>query len=190
MTIINRIHKVIENPKKLEKAYENMLSELFEIPLWQSGSVKHKRILWTQGKNARAEDRAIFASSGLYIWGIGERPLYIGITSNSFNKRFSRYIWQKKSQCNLAKEYRDSLVLNGINGLPAEVRAFGYNARFRGAERFANEGIENVWFALFPHDDNVVVAEVERYLIPVADTWNRREGLPPLLNEQHNRGND
>jgi len=177
----------------LDAAYDKILTDLFESPTWNSGPVPHRRILWTNGRKARAEDREAFRSPGLYFWGIEQRPLYIGITCGSFDKRFNRYIWGRRSQCNLAHDFEASIKTNGINGFSSEIIEWyarqhpGSTIRLRGAVRFANEGVASIWFALFPHGTTTEIEQLERAIIPVANAWNLRCGLRPLLNVEFNR---
>jgi hypothetical protein len=145
------------------------------------------------GRKARCDDPETFNSPGLYLWGTQERPLYVGITCKGFGSRFSRYIWATRSQCNLARDFEPFLIATGIDGFPPEILAWyakshgSSKARLRGAARFAEEGIRNIWFALLPHDDLVQIEEIERHLVPIADGWNRCRGLRSLLNVEFNR---
>lgn len=186
-----RLYDAVGDSDSLEAAYDVVLRNLFESPLWESGTVELRRILWSQGRQARSQDA--FGSPGLYLWGIETRPLYIGMTLGSFRKRFSRYIWQERSQCNLAEKFEASLVSDDINGYPAEIREWyarqfrGSEVRLRGAVRFAREGIAGVWFALFPHNRPAEIKHLERALVPVAGAWNHRRSLRPLLNVEFTR---
>ena len=187
------LYKEIGNPDSLGRAYDQVLRDLFESPLWERGTVESRRVLWSHGPQARTEDIRAFHSPGLYLWGIEDRPLYIGKTRGSFGKRFARYIWHERSQCNLAKNFESALVSDGLDGFPAEIRDWyarqfrGSKVRLRGAVRFAKEGIARVWFALFPHNGLAEIEELERALVPVAEAWNVYWGLQPLLNVEFNR---
>jgi len=191
----SHLYEAVGDSALLDAAYNKALMDLVGRPLWEGGTVLHRRILWSQGFRARTEDRTTFRLPGLYLWGIDDRPLYIGITRGSFSKRFSRYIWHPRSQCNLAKDFEAALITDDINGFPVEItewyaRCFGGSkVRLRGAVRFAKEGIASVWFALFPHNSKAEIEELERALVPVAEAWNYRRGLPPLLNVEFNRRN-
>jgi hypothetical protein len=193
LSAFGHLYGAVGDSDSLAAAYDKVLRDLFESPFWESGTVGLRRVLWSQGRQARTEDIRAFGSPGLYLWGIEDRPLYIGITQNSFRKRFSRYIWHPRSQCNLAQEFEASLVLHDINGFPAKIRAWyarqfgGSEVRLRGAVRFAKEGIVGVWFALFPHNSPAEIDELERALVPVAEAWNQHRGLRPLLNIEFNR---
>jgi hypothetical protein len=139
---------------------------------------------------AQTEDSETFESPGIYLWGVEDRPLYVGITRESFSKRFSRYIWSDRSQCNLAQRFEATLISTGIDGLPPEITDWyaqnfrGSKVRLRGAVRFAEEGIAKIWFALFPHNSVAEIRPLEQTLIPVADEWNKSHGLGQLLNKQ------
>jgi hypothetical protein len=147
-------------------------------------------LVWSQGRKALSEDSEVFGSPGLYLWGIDNRPLYVGITRTAFRKRFSRYIWNKRSQCKLALRYGTALRSDGINGFPVEIRDWyarsfrGSKVRLVGAVRFAQEGIDEVWFALFPHGNAEEIGVLEEAVIPLAQRWNSDHTLLPLLNIQ------
>lgn len=185
-----RLYDGVGNPDRLLAVYDSVLSDLFHNPFWESGATALRRVPWKQGMRARIGDSEAFRSPGLYLWGSEDRPLYIGITRAAFSKRFSRYIWDERSQCNLAEQYGAKLVSKDIDGFPVGITDWyaqnfrGSKVRLRGAVRFAKEGISNVWFALFPHPILAEIERVERELIPVAGTWNKCRGLRPLLNIQ------
>jgi hypothetical protein len=187
------LYEAVEVSDSLRAAYDKFLSDLFDGPFWENGIVESRRILWSDGRQALIGDTKAFASPGLYLWGIEKCPLYIGITRGSFRKRFSRYIWHERSQCNLAKEFEASLRSDAINGFPPHIREWyarnyrGSEARLRGAVRFAKEGIERIWFALLPHNSPAEIERLERALIPVAEAWNAKWGLDLLLNVEFNR---
>src|SRR4051812_18104621 len=94
----------------LAVAYNEVIHRLMAIPLWTSGSAKEQRVLWTDADSARSMDSGTFKLPGLYIWGAEARPVYIGKTASSFGKRFRRYIWSERSQCNLASEFGTALI--------------------------------------------------------------------------------
>lgn len=177
----------------LARAYDEAIKSIFATPLWISGPARERRILWMQAHLARSIDAQTFTRAGLYIWGAGERPLYIGKTETSFYKRFHRYIWNQRSQCNLARDFESELIEYGIGGFPPEIQEwyakdFGTSTvRLKGAVRFAKEGISTVWFVLLPASDACKIREVEKVLIPVANAWNLQSGRGPLLNVESNR---
>jgi len=190
-----RMYSAIEDAEALRSAYEGVLQELFKNPLWAGGPVEFSRVPWVLARQARIDDNRAFESPGLYLWGSETYPLYVGMTGKSFGKRFSRYIWSKRSQCNLAQQFEATLISNGIDGFPVEVREYareslGSEVRLHGAVRFAKVRIANVWFALFPHDNLDEIERLERALIPVASQWNNDRAPPdfrPLLNLEFNR---
>ena len=59
-------------------------------------------------------------------------------------------------QCKLAKQFEAALASKGIDGFPRAVRNWykqsygGSTVRLLGAVRFSKEGIDKIWFALFP----------------------------------------
>src|SRR6266849_7406580 len=184
-----RLYEASADSARLEAAYDNVLSHLFQNPFWKTGPTVLRRVLWNRGRRAQTEDSETFKSPGLYLWGVEDRPLYVGITRGSFSKRFSRYIWSERSQCNLAQEFEATLISKGIDGFPPEItdwyaRYFrSSKVRLDGSVRFAKEGIAKVWFALFPHATVAEIRALEQALIPVAEKWNNRRGLLPLLNK-------
>ena len=191
--LFNALHHTRADPARLYDAYDSLLRDLWDQPAWTGVGPVTGRVTWHQGRNARAAAPALFNSPGVYIWGAETRPLYIGRARNSFAKRFSRYIWSRKSQCNLARDYEGVIRADGVDGFPEEVRAWyrrGYGnslVRLEGAVRFAREGIDDVWFYLLPHVDPAAVGELERALVPVAQLWNEDHDLLPLLNKEFNR---
>lgn len=171
---------------RLLEAYDNVLQELFLKAKWSRGDAEAlQRIPWR--KAVEVKDRGPFRTRGLYIWGV-ERgkenwPIYLGITANSFHKRFARYIWNEHSQCNLADSYSRRVKKNK-NGFTRSVRIRYSRVRLIGAIRFAQEGIGNIWFALLPHSRKSDIRKLERALIPVAEAWNALHEYRPLLNIQ------
>src|SRR6266852_3790477 len=169
-----RLYEASADSARLEAAYDNVLSHLFQNPFWKTGPTVLRRVLWNRGRRAQTEDSETFKSPGLYLWGVEDRPLYVGITRGSFSKRFSRYIWSERSQCNLAQEFEATLISKGIDGFPPEITD-SYARNFRSSK---------VRFALFPHATVAEIRALEQALIPVAEKWNNRRGLLPLLNKQ------
>ncbi|HLZ90945.1 MAG TPA: hypothetical protein VKQ28_04455 [Candidatus Acidoferrum sp.] len=184
----DRIYEAVTNPEQLQAAYNDVLGDLFCNPFWEEGSTALRRILWNKGQQARAADPKAFGSPGLYLWGIEERPIYIGMTRSSFSHRFSRYIWSKQSQCELARQHEAELISKGIDGFPMDITVWyaknfrGTKVRLLGAVRFAQEGVHKIWFVLFPHAKVDEIRPLEKALIPIAEKWNERGGLRPLLN--------
>lgn len=180
------------SPTELYQAYQEFLLGLFSSPVWSGGRATGKRVHWSLGEQARRHDRETFSSPGVYLWGAEEQPLYIGITRGTFSRRFSRYIWQTKSQCKLAQEHREVLVEKRLAGFPVEIREWyrshfkGSTVRLQGAVRFAEEGIDKIWFTLLPHSVTSEIASLEPALVEVAESWNRAHGLRRLLNIEFN----
>lgn len=154
---------------------------------WPASAAPLARIPWYLGRRARDELRTLFDLPGIHVWGAGRVPLYVGKTTGSFRRRLGRFVWDARSQCNLAKDYQIQLQERGLDGFPAEIREWyrgygGTTARLRGAVAFANYGIDRIWFALLPARDPAGVDEFEHRLLPIANQWNLKRGLPPLLN--------
>ena len=183
------LHKAVGSGPELMAAYESFLSELFFQDIWSGGTLVEKRVPWTLAIRARDEARDTFASPGLYIWGVEKEPLYLGITLRSFSKRFSRYIWGKRSQCKLARDHQATLLESGVERLPEDIRAWykrghpGSTVRLQGALRFAEAGIDRIWFTLLPHTVSSEIQELERLIVPVAEAWNLSRKFEPLLNK-------
>jgi len=172
--------------------YSSLLNELLNSNFWSENTLKVPRVLWQNGRDVRNVQKELFSKSGLYLWGADNIPRYIGKTHQSFNKRFNRYIWGKKSQCNLAQEYEKELEQSGLDGFPQDIldwykKNYGNSkVRLQGAVDFAEQGLKSIWFALFPTDDLCKIDEIEKKLIPVANEWNIRNNYAPLINIQYN----
>ena len=80
------------NNKELEKYYSSVIEKMLNSNFWSEESYKAPRVNWQMGKNAHSLRNDVFSKSGLYIWGAGSIPLYIGKTHQSFKNRFNRYI--------------------------------------------------------------------------------------------------
>lgn len=167
------------------------MERLLSADFAEDAAVSERRILWTNA--ARLKNTGVFKKSGLYLWGVRQCPIYLGMTAKqTFQKRFGRYIWQGRSQCNLAKT--EGLIEHGMELFLADPaimewnrnNGLRYNPRMRAAVRFAREGIDDVWFALFPLEDPQSIKPLEKRLIPIANRWNLDRGLPPLENVENN----
>jgi hypothetical protein len=174
----------------LLETYNEVLQELFRKKQWRRGEAEPlQRIPWQKAINVKQCEP--FKACGLYVWGVqrGKRniPIYLGMTANSFYKRFARYIWDEHSQCNLADRYGNRIKKNKLSGFTRAVRRGRSKVRLAGAIRFAQEGIRNIWFALLPHWRKRDVRKLERALIPIAAAWNALYGYRPLLNIQRGR---
>lgn len=188
-TTFSQLYRHVENSKKLSVVYQDILKELDRRTFWTGGLVGLRKVLWADGFNARDEDRIVFGFPGIYLWGVENRPLYIGITRRSFRSRFNRYIWSKDSQCNLAHRYGHVLSVRGMHGFPRKILYSKSKVRREGAVRFAEEGIAKVWFGIFPHNNCAEIEALEPKLISVAQEWNRKCGFRSLLNIEFNKKN-
>ena len=103
-------------PKQLFKIYDIILTDSFTKDFWKSGNYNSQRIKWKDARRAKKEISE-FNESGIYIWGHDETPLYVGKAEKKpFASRFSRYVFSKKSQCNIAEIYTER-IKNGQNYL-------------------------------------------------------------------------
>lgn len=187
------LYDSVGNSASLEASYIEFIQTLIDNDFWNSGSCIGKRVNWKDGESLRTEERLTFSSPGLYIWGYEDRPVYIGITTSSFKKRFRRYIWERKSQCKLAEKYCSTIKTKGLDGFPEEIIKWyskGYgNSRVRlnGSVRFAQEGISKIWFTLLPYSDVNQIKKLEKELIPIAQSYNLKSGFDQLLNVEFNK---
>jgi len=187
------LKEAMNDGKEMERIYSSLIDKLLASEYWSEDKTKAPRVKWYHGKTARQIRRDVFNQSGIYLWGAGSVPRYIGKTEQTFKKRFSRYIFSENSQCNLAKKYEKEIIPEdkGYNGFPLELResfeASNRSVRLRHAVDFARHGIDNIWFTLFPANEEVAdyIGTIEETLIRVANNWNIEKGLDPLVNEQH-----
>lgn len=176
----------------IDSIFSSYINEILKSNNWKSGSITNRKIPWDKGLDAKTENADVFNSFGIYIWGGGHSPLYIGKTTTSFKKRFNRYIWSKRSQCKLAQDFGPSITKHGVDGFPMEIRDWyrrGYGnstVRLNGSVRFAREDITSIWFTLLPIECIDDVAGAEKKLIQVAQAWNAENGFEPLLNIEFN----
>lgn len=189
---MHELLKENNNGVALYDAFSHYINTLMENDLWKSGSVTNKRVFWEDGKLAREQDKESFNSPGIYIWGGDHSPIYIGKTTTSFKKRFGRYIWGSKSQCNLAKKYAPLLLECGLAGFPVEIRDWYRKnhgnslVRLNGSLRFAQEGIDKIWFALLPVKNIDEIDFLEKQLIKIAQEWNSNNERQALININFN----
>ena len=166
----------------LFKEYNDFLSSSFTKDYWTNGAYTNERINWKDAKRAKSLDS--FNSTGIYIWGCDERPIYIGkAEGQSLAKRFSRYIWQKKSQLNIATLYSEYLSSSGKRKTKYEI-AVDYDislSRAKGAKQFGEAGADKVWFIHIPLEVSVI-NQLEDRLIAIGDKWNLMHELPELIN--------
>jgi len=103
--IILKLKPKMTDFNELMKIYSSLINEIISTEYW-SRNKNTLRIKWQDGNIARSIRKDIFSCSGIYLWGADKVPRYIGKTvKQNFNKRFNKYIWGEKSQCNLAKNY-------------------------------------------------------------------------------------
>jgi hypothetical protein len=177
---------------ELANTYDSFLQTLLGSALWSQDEPGGRRIPWQALEQARSQFKNELSSPGVYLFGADESPMYIGQTGASLLSRLRRrYTRGSYAQFQLAVDHGDVLKTRGYEGLPREVlewytRSLGKSrVRLRHAAEFAKAGIESVWIALGPTRDKHGAKELERRLVPIANAWNRRHGLPDLLNVQH-----
>jgi len=191
--VFSLLKEAMNDANEIEKIYSSIINKLLASEYWSTNNKEAPRVKWYDGETAKESRREVFNCSGLYLWGAGKVPRYIGKTEQAFKKRFSRYIFSENSQCNLAKKYEKEIIPEdkGIYGFPPEIiasfEASGRSVRLRHAVDFARHGINDIWFALFPANEEVTdyIGAIEEILIRVANNWNIRNKLDPLINEQH-----
>ena len=170
-------------PKQLFKIYDLILSDSFSKNFWDSGNYKSQRIRWKDARRAKTEI-AEFDESGIYIWGFEETPLYVGKAEKKpFASRFSRYVFQKKSQCNIAEIYTER-IRNGQEKVSVKELQEEFDiskSRALGAKTFGEIGAEKIWFILIPVKKDSVT-HIETELIYIAEKWNRTKGYTDLIN--------
>lgn len=191
--ILLSLKKAMNDNKEVERIYSSIIDKILTSEFWSTNNKEALRVKWYDGRTAREVRNDIFACSGIYLWGAGEVPRYIGKAERqSFRRRFNRYIFGRNSQCDLAKIYEKEIKEKGIEGFPPDIREwyrrrFGGTVRLRHAVDFAKYGIDNIWFTLFPANEEVAgdIGTIEEILIGVANNWNINKKLEPLINEQH-----
>lgn len=155
---------------------------------------------------------------GLYVWGswVGReaRVQYIGITAKSFKHRFKRYVTKSgtRKNCEITIAERHEQVLRALVddwkphirrsdlqkyievGLQPPLRLA---TRFPRAERYAKNGLQNLWYYLIPAPPTTTkreLCQIESQLVHAANSnlfWQWYAGKPhsfPLLNKvtRHN----
>ena len=166
----------------LLKEYNDFLTSSFNKKYWTEGIYTNQRINWRNAKKAKNLDS--FNSPGIYIWGYDKHPLYIGkAEKQSLSKRFSRYIWQRKSQLNVASLYSKYLENGGDEKTKHEIST-QYEislSRAKGAKHFGEAGSDKIWFIHIPLKVSVI-NDLEHKLIAIGDKWNLMNDLPELMN--------
>jgi hypothetical protein len=185
--IFHLMDKVKNDYNAIRGIYSSLLDVLLTSGFWSINEPDIPRVKWQDGETARSVRRDVFSCKGVYLWGAGKLPRYIGMTKQSFNKRFSRYLWEEKSQCNLAKKYETDIIRNGIKGFPYEIIECISKVRLQGAVDFARHDLNTLWFTLFPINDVNAIKGFEELLINVGNNWNLERGLEPLLNKLKTR---
>jgi len=172
----------------LEQVYSLLLDSLLASNFWSVKDINAPRVLCKDGRVCLESKEDVFLQPGLYLWGAGKIPLYIGKTKDCFRNRFNRFIWDEKSQCNLAKELEFEMKRNNYNEIPNELliqyrnKLNVSNIRLKDAAAFAKHGINNVWFALFPTENTDGIDELKEKLIRISNIWNEKNGFDPLIN--------
>jgi len=189
----NKIFLLLYNAmnENLEQVYSLLLDSLLVSNFWSVNDINAPRVLCKDGRICRENNEDIFLQLGLYLWGAGNIPLYIGKTKDCFKNRFNRFIWDEKSQCNLAKELELEMKCNGYNEIPKELltqyknKLKVSNIRLQDAAAFAKHGVNNVWFTLFPTENINGIDELEEKLIQTGNIWNIKNGFDQLINIHH-----
>ena len=170
-------------PRQLFKVYDLILSDSFTKDFWEGGGYKSQRIKWKDARRAKT-DISEFKESGIYIWGFEKTPLYVGKAEKKpFASRFSRYVFQKKSQCNIAEIYTQR-INNGQEKVAIKELQDEFNiskSRALGAKTFGEIGVEKIWFMLIPVKKESVT-HIETELIYIAELWNKSKGYRDLIN--------
>lgn len=199
--------KAIENKDKLTGVYSEWIETLFSSHLWDIKNIDGMRIPWMKAEEAFDVRKDIFDSPGLYIFGTKENmPIYLGMAKGRVKTRSlktrlrSRYFGPKSessknkkyAQFQIAKEYEKLLNEKGHEALPKDVSDW-YHKRYKNsdvrlihAEELVKRGIDGVWFAglPFPVDNPETIREIEKKIIPIANSWNIKHKFPELINKQ------
>jgi hypothetical protein len=190
--------ELVEDPVAFSAAYGEYLGSLLSEPLWSPAFPGRSRLPWRLAAEAKKADpawAAAFGKPGVYLFGSATFvPLYWGMTEKGtlWTRLNGRYVGIKKdgsqkSQCQLAADYENELVANGLDGFPVEVVAlyrknYPSGPRLRHAVAFAQNGIKGIWITVIPASTPAIVNALEKTLIAVGGAWNLSNGLPPLLN--------
>lgn len=197
--------KTLKDSNRLKKVYSEWLGKLFESKLWDGNKVlmqKGRKIPWKKAEEAFAFMEDTFNSPGLYIFGIKEKILYLGMTNGKLRKRLrSRYFGAKNkesknkkySQFQIAADFENDLREKGWEGLSKDYiewykKNYNSTVRLEHAEKLAKCGISGIWFAVLSFKkkkDHVYIGELEKSLIKIANEWNREKSYPELLNAKH-----
>ncbi|GBU27285.1 hypothetical protein R84B8_00814 [Treponema sp. R8-4-B8] len=187
------LKKAMNDDEKIKTTYSSIIGKLITSEFWSTTNKEAPRVKWFDGRAVSNDEDGsrIFRCSGIYLWGAGSCPRYIGKAERqSFRRRFNRYIFSRNSQCELARRYEKEIKYKGIDGFPNEIiewyeEKFSGTARLQGAVDFAKHGIDNIWFTLFPTEEINYIDIIERILINVANDWNIENNYDQLINVQH-----
>jgi len=177
--------------ENLEQVYSLLLDSLLASNFWSENDINAPRVLCKDGRICLESKKDVFLQFGLYLWGASKIPLYIGKTKDCFKNRFNRFIWDEKSQCNLAKELELEIKHKGYNEIPKELitqyknKLNVSNIRLQDAAAFAKHGIDNIWFTLFPAENTNGIDELNEKLIQIGNIWNEKNGFDQLINIHH-----
>lgn len=180
------------NGPSLTHAYDGCMEVVLRSPYWSPECPSGLRIPWRLAKEARSYPSTsnVWDFPGLYLFGSAAGvPRYLGETGGTFRKRLQRYVFGRRSQCQLAVDYEQALVERGLEGFPEEIREWyrrGHRtntARLRGAVDFCQHGIDGIWFTLLPITGSNVPYLIEQLLIPIVNDWNLKKGYPLLVND-------
>jgi hypothetical protein len=180
---------------KLNWKSENLLGEYtdflriaFNKKFWNGGSYSGERIYWNNANKAKKQIEE-FHNPGIYIWGYGITPKYIGkAEKQTLAKRFSRYAYGSKAQYRITELYWNHLLQGGskkiIDDLIVEHSMSPKNHRTRCSQaiKFAEEMTDNAWFLFIPLNESEV-DEAEDKLILCGNLYNKRNGLQALMNK-------
>ncbi|MBK8564514.1 MAG: hypothetical protein IPN76_14565 [Saprospiraceae bacterium] len=161
--------------------YDNFLQNSFDMGFWESGEYNFHRINWEKLGSAKKE-LIQFNQAGIYLWGIGNVPLYIGrTTKQTLAKRLNRYTYI----CNFAKKYSTYLIQGNpqkkISDLVEEFQLKNKKRWAKFIKCFGESGVDEVWFILIPLEKELTTG-LEETLITVGKRWNRKKDYPDLIN--------
>lgn len=172
--------------------FDTYMADLLRGPLWSPNEPSGRRIPF-KGAETCKQSRSFedeFSSPGCYMFGVGDRILYVGRTSQTLWRRLrGRYFIGRKTQHAWAVEYEQQLIEHGIDGFPGDVvdqykkSYHGSTVRLDGAVAFARAGVNDVWFHLLPTRAGDIAETLEPLLIDSCNVWNARRGFDRMLNK-------
>ena len=174
--------------ENLLEEYSQFLRIAFNKKFWNGGTYNGERIYWNNAKKAKKKI-VEFHNPGLYIWGYGITPKYIGkAEKQTLAKRFGRYAYGVKAQYRITESYWKHIQEGGsnksIDDLISEnsMSPKNHRTRCRQAKEFAEEMTDNAWFLFIPLDE-AKVDKAEDRLILSGNQYNRQNGLKALMNK-------